>query len=117
MGKVQFSDKIPQNIKDVLDRITQKLVMDYRPERIYLFGSYAEGIFHQDSDIDLLIIKETSKRWIDRWTTVRMILSEVQRGIPMDTFVLTPNELGRRLAMGDSFISDIVENGIELYVE
>ena len=49
-------------IREIVDKIRR----EYRPERIVLFGSYANGNPGPDSDIDLLIVKETSDRPIDR---------------------------------------------------
>ena len=37
----------------------------YAPERVILFGSHARGDTHQGSDIDVLIIKETERKFLD----------------------------------------------------
>lgn len=47
-------------IQQTLDEIVRRLVAEYQPEKIILFGSYAYGQPHADSDLDMLIIKETS---------------------------------------------------------
>lgn len=101
-------------MKPIKDMV-QKLVADYTPEKIILFGSYAYGSPHSDSDIDLLIIKNTDARFIDRWTEVRRILSDPHRTIPLETLVFTPQELSRRLQMGDQFVAEIIEKGMVLY--
>jgi len=98
-----------------IDEIVQKLVAEYAPEKIILFGSYAHGEPDEDSDIDLFIIKATSERWLDRWTTVRRILADRRRMLPLDTVVLTPEEVSERLAAGDQFIAGILEKGEVLY--
>jgi len=100
---------------EIIDTITQRLIKEFSPEKIILFGSYLIGHGDNDSDIDLLIIKDTNERFIDRWTTVRKILSDPNRKIAIDTFVLTPKEISDRIAIGDQFITDIVENGEVLY--
>lgn len=41
---------------DALQEIVNRLVVAYRPERVYLFGSHARGDAGPDSDIDLLVI-------------------------------------------------------------
>ena len=88
----------------VVQRILDKLVVEYAPEKVVLFGSYAYGDPGPDSDIDLLIIKDTSERFIDRCTAVRRIVSDPNRYIPLDTIVLTPDEVSNRLSIGDHFI-------------
>ncbi len=101
--------------RKVIQEIVRKLVAEYAPQKIVLFGSYARGTPRPDSDIDLLIIKETSERFIDRWVTVRRLLSDPQRAIPLETLILTPQELARRLEVGDQFIAEILEEGEVLY--
>ena len=107
--------KISEATKTELNKIVRQLVDAYRPEKIFLFGSYAYGWPNADSDLDLLIIKKTSERFIDRWISVRQIVSDPQRSIPFEPLVLTPEELKERLAMGDQFIKEIVTKGEVLY--
>ncbi len=99
----------------IIKQIVEKLMSDYAPSRIILFGSYAYGNPHSDSDIDILIVKETTERLIDRWTTVRRILSDRERTVAIETLILTPSELSERLEAGDQFIAKIVEDGKVLY--
>ncbi|MCX6377242.1 MAG: nucleotidyltransferase domain-containing protein [Armatimonadetes bacterium] len=99
----------------LIRRIVRRIAEEYAPERVILFGSYASGSPGPDSDIDLLIIKDTPERFIDRWTTVRKIVSDPKRKVPVDTIVLTPEELSQRLRIGDQFIAEIVEKGKVLY--
>lgn len=63
----------------------------------------------------MLIIKETNKRFIDRWIEVRRIISDSTRRIAIETLVLTPQEISERLACGDQFIAEILEKGKVLY--
>lgn len=107
--------KIPVATKTELDKIIKQLVDSYRPEKILLFGSYAYGEPHADSDLDILIIKRTSDRFIDRLINVRRIVSDPERSIPFDPIVLTPDEVAERLAIGDQFIEEIVKKGEVLY--
>jgi predicted nucleotidyltransferase len=104
-----------REIQEIVQVILDRLVQEYAPERVILFGSYAHGDPRPDSDIDLLIIKKTSECFIDRWSTVRGILSDTQRLIPLETIVLTPEELATRLAKGDQFLAEIIEKGEVLY--
>jgi predicted nucleotidyltransferase len=103
------------DVQDVVRGIVEKLVTEYAPQRVILFGSLAYGNPRSDSDIDLLIIKETSERFLDRWVTVRRILSDPHRRVALETFVLTPQELSKRLAIGDHFMLEILEKGKTLY--
>ena len=95
--------------------MVEKLVVEYAPQKVVLFGSYSYGSPGPDSDVDLLIIKETSKRFIDRWAEVQRILTGMHRSIPVETLVLKPQEVENRLSVGDQFIKEIMEKGKVLY--
>jgi predicted nucleotidyltransferase len=99
----------------VIRRMLEKLLAEYAPEKVVLFGSYAYGVPRADSDIDLIIIKETSERFLDRWVTVQRILTGMHRALPVETLVLTPQEIQHRLAVGDQFIAEILAKGKVLY--
>ncbi len=98
-----------------IQEIVRQLVTNYPPEKIILFGSHARDVPEEDSDIDLLIIKETSDRFLDRWAMVRRILSDPNRTVGLDVIVLTPQEMAQRLKVGDQFIAEILEKGKVLY--
>lgn len=102
-------------IVQIIRQIVKKLQSDYAPVKVILFGSHAGGSADVDSDIDLLIIKDTNERFIDRWVTVRRILSDPSRKVAIETLVLTPQEISERLARGDQFVAEILEKGQVLY--
>ena len=104
-----------QDTKFIIQNILQKLIAEYTPRKVILFGSYAYGVPERDSDIDLLIIKETSERYIDRWVTVQHVLTGTHPTFPLETLVLTPQEVEKRLTVGDQFITEILEKGKILY--
>ena len=110
-----MSDYHALEVREIIQDILGRLLADYAPLKVILFGSYAYGDPQPDSDIDLLIIKETHERFIDRWTTVRRILSDPKRTVPLETLVLTPQEVEKRLSAGDQFIAEITEKGEVLY--
>jgi len=96
--------------------IVAKLVHNYQPEKIVLYGSCARSTMHADSDIDMLIIKNTAKkRHIDRWMEVRKLTRDANRNISFEPLILTASELQERIEMGDFFIQEIIEEGRVLY--
>ena len=99
----------------IIGDITKRLVEKYSPLKIILFGSNVSGKASIESDIDLLIIKETKERFLDRWMKVRSILADPNRKIPVETIVITPIELENRLKIGDQFFNEIVNTGKVLY--
>lgn len=106
---------VHHGVDEVIQRIAGVLRARYRPERIILFGSCASGTVRRDSDIDLLIVKETAKPFFQRLVEVRQLVSTQRRGYPFEPIVVTPAELRRRLSRGDQFFADIVSHGRVLY--
>ncbi len=99
----------------VIQEIVRRLVAEYTPQKVVLFGSYAYGEPDEDSDIDLLIIKDTSERFLERSARVRKVVAGAHRRIPFEPIVLTPQELKQRLEIGDQFIAEIFQKGEILY--
>ena len=95
-----------------LDEIVSNLKKNYAPEKIILFGSYGSGTYSENSDIDLLIIKETDKHPIWRRVEARKA-SKVK--IPMDIIVYTPSEIKKLLKDNSFFILDVLKEGKVLY--
>src|SRR5262245_21644735 len=109
------TSKDMQEAEHAIQGIIEKLRVSYVPQKVILFGSYASGNARPDSDLDLLIIKNTSERFIDRGVTVRRVLTDPQRLLPLEILVLTPQEVTERLAVGDQFMTQILEKGRVLY--
>jgi len=100
-------------IKELSD-ISRRLIEEYDPEKIILFGSRAEGKDSEGSDIDLVIVKETDKRPLDRRIEVETLLAD--RAVPMDLIVYTPDEITRLYSIGSPFVEELVEKGRLLYM-
>lgn len=88
--------------------VADKLKESYNPEKIILFGSYAWGLPDEDSDIDILVIKETKEKPHDRIVNAARIISPLRKGYGVDIFVITPEELKSRLDIGDQFLQEII---------
>ena len=70
--------------------IIDKIAIHYEPERIILFGSYANRNATKDSDLDICVIKKTDKSFLQRSLELRKLIRPIQ--VAMDLFVFTPNE-------------------------
>jgi predicted nucleotidyltransferase len=103
------------DVQRAIEQIVMCIVEHYQPEKIILFGSHAYGEPDAGSDVDLLIVKETTERPIDRRVTVRRIAHASRRGAPFSPLVITPQELAQRLEMGDPFYHEIIARGEVLY--
>src|SRR3989338_2212072 len=96
-----------------LKEITEKIVKEYQPERIILFGSWAWGNPHENSDIDIFIVKDTDLPSLKRIEALDRLFS--RRAFPMDFLVYTPEQVERGMAKGDLFVQDIITKGKVLY--
>ena len=108
-----------ERIETLLGKIVEVIRKEYVPDKIILFGSYGYGTPTEESDIDLLIIRETDKPFHKRWAEVCHIISEIRKGkgIAFSPFVVTPQELQERLEIGDQFFEEIVNKGEVLYAK
>jgi uncharacterized protein len=97
-----------------LEEVVERLVTGYDPERIILFGSRAVGTSDEESDFDLLVVKDTDQRPLDRRMTMERLLAD--RAIPLDLNVYTPAEVWKLYSAGSPLIYEVVEKGKVLYV-
>ena len=96
-----------------LKRAVANIVKGFHPRRILLFGSFAHGKPGPDSDLDLLIVKDTRLPTAERSRRVsRIIGSHV---FSLDLIVLTPGEIRNRLKAFDPFLEEVMNRGRILY--
>jgi len=104
-------------MQDVMDRlkvISERLKKEYRAEKVILFGSLARGEATVDSDADILVIAPTNERFFERMATVLEIVRDLYNGLALSPIVLRPEEIAERLKIGDQFVQEILETGVEL---
>ncbi|HXK42915.1 MAG TPA: nucleotidyltransferase domain-containing protein [Anaerolineae bacterium] len=95
-----------------LARYVQLLREQYAPQRILLFGSLTSGEVKEWSDIDLVIVKETERKFLDR---TREVLQLLRPQVGVDILVYTPDEFDQ-MAQQRAFVRDeIVGKGKVLY--
>ena len=98
-------------LSSAIARVLEGL-MAYEPERVILFGSAARGDADERSDIDMIVIKKTEERFVQRLVTAGAL---VPAGISADIFVYTPEELDTMVAEGIPFIAEALRDGKVLY--
>lgn len=104
-----------KNISDETKSIVESLKKFYKPEKVILFGSAAAGTAGKNSDIDLLIVKESKKKRPFRVKDVFDSIDGLNRDFALDVIVYTPSELAERLAIGDYFVEKVLREGKVLY--
>jgi predicted nucleotidyltransferase len=105
---------VNQEIYERLKKISERLKKEYHAEKVILFGSHARGEGTEDSDIDILVIAPTNERLFERMATVLEIVHDLYNGLPLSPIVLNSKEIEERLKIGDQFVQEIIEEGVEL---
>lgn len=94
-------------------RFAREIAAQFHPEKIILFGSYAYGTPHEESDVDLLVIMETRDV---RAMGLRIDLA-LDRPFSLDLIVRTPKQIQRALQPDDRdwFLDEVMTRGKVLY--
>jgi predicted nucleotidyltransferase len=111
-GRELYYRYLPPNIpRSAIRRFARRIAERFDPERIILFGSFAYGTPHEESDVDLLVVMPAR----EELTQAARIQLAFEPVFPLDLLVRTPERLRRRLADGDSFLHEVMTKGIVLY--
>jgi len=93
--------------------VAKQIADKFQPDKIILFGSYAYGKPRPESDVDLLVVMDTSLRSRQQRLEISRALSP--RPFPLDVIVHTPQQIQERLEMGDLFLREITSRGKVIY--
>jgi uncharacterized protein len=85
----------------------------YKIRKAILFGSLARGEETQHSDVDLILIQDTKKRFWDRYDGIQLALGEAAGKYTVDALIYTPEEL--EAIKERTFIRQALREGITLY--
>ena len=108
------------DLNTVLDNLIF-LLKPSDPYKIILFGSYAHGNQNKNSDIDLMIIldnnhvSKTYKERLNKKISIRNLVLEINRKIPLDILVYSKEELSLIKKNGNYFIDEIERTGKIIY--
>lgn len=93
----------------------QAITKQFAPEKIILFGSYAYGTPHADSDIDFLVVMPFTGSPFRQASKILGQIVQAVGVLPLDLLVRTPEQVQERLQLGDRFMQEITERGKVLY--
>jgi predicted nucleotidyltransferase len=92
-------------------RFAREVAVKFQPEKIILFGSYAYGEPHADSDVDILVIMPC-RNGIDQACRIDRVTDPM---FPLDLIVRSPKNIAWRVKEGDSFLREVMSKGKVLY--
>ncbi len=101
-----------QMLEQELERYLGLLTEHDPPDRVILFGSLVTGQVHPDSDIDLVIVKQTGLPFWQRLREARRLL---QPRVGTDLLIYTPNEFEQLRRERPFFEDEILSKGRVLY--
>ncbi len=78
-----------------------------------LFGSFARGTQSRHSDIDLMLIQKTDRRFLDRYNELYPEIMRLFRGRGVDLLIYTPEEIAA--ISHRKFIQTILQKGVTIY--
>lgn len=102
----QIKEERKKELEHELERVTKMLRKDKEIRLVMLFGSLARGDVSGKSDMDMIIIKNTKKRFLDR---LDEIYSTLVPNVALDIFVYTPEEF--KLMKNRRFIMNAMKEG------
>jgi len=103
-----------------IEQIKESL-SELNPYLILLFGSYAYGTPHEDSDIDLLVVTnddfmpQSFKERAQLYLTVNSYIRNIARKVPIDLLVYTMPMYQKFVELQSSFSREILSKGVVLY--
>lgn len=110
---MQLVETMPVDLKRELGAVIEGVTRTVPTAEIILFGSYAYGTPHQDSDIDICVLTfnddSRSHAW---WTKIR---SSFRFSLPLDLIVYPKREFEQR-AETYPFEKEIRANGMTIYM-
>lgn len=104
----------PLVTRQAVEAFTQRLVQQFAPTQVILFGSQARGTARWDSDADLLVVIYFEGQPRD---TVEALLAAGDADFPLDLHLRRPEEIGPRYRWGDPYIREALDHGEWLHGE
>ena len=105
----QNNQRVQREIKEMVRRI----VRQFHPERVILFGSHARGEAGPDSDVDLLVVMPVQGSRRERQVDIRVALHDIL--VPKDIIVTSPEDFAWRKEIVGTIEYPAVREGKVLY--
>lgn len=112
MAKVETVDYNEQ-VKPVLKMMTERIIENFKPTRIMLFGSYARGTPDYHSDVDLMVVMEDGTNEYE--TAVKILELLADSPVAKDVIVTTPDEIKETGHVCGHAIYYALREGVVLY--
>jgi predicted nucleotidyltransferase len=99
--------EIAEGLRPIFERHTERV------RRAIVFGSLARGDATRHSDLDLIVVEETDKRFLDRYDGFLQAVAEAAHGRDVDLLIYTPQEFARMAER--PFVARALREGATIY--
>jgi predicted nucleotidyltransferase len=96
-----------------IEALGRRIGREFHADRVVLFGSYARGVATDGSDVDLLVVAETSLPPRKRYGAVRRLVADYPAAF--DIIVKTPDEYARSRTVVNSVVYFAEKTGKVIY--
>jgi predicted nucleotidyltransferase len=112
-GEVTVLKAEPRYTLEELTRLARGPLEAAGAERAVVFGAFARGRADGYSDLDLVVVLETERPFLERWKLLRDLLDSLP--LPVDLLVYTPDEFRDGLAGATGVFAAIEREGVTIY--
>jgi predicted nucleotidyltransferase len=102
---------------EILQKIKQRIVQEFSPKYIFVFGSYARGTQDETSDLDIaVVIDNQDKRVLKEFNRkASMVIWELQLDTSVDLIIMSLEFFNTRKPSPATFAGTIFREGQLLY--
>lgn len=109
MARPRTAEAMQEEIQKMVDRIVER----FQPDRVILFGSHARGEANPDSDVDLLIIMPVDGSRREKAIQIGVALHDIR--VAKDIIVTTPENFEWRKEIPGTIERPADREGVVLY--
>ena len=103
-----------RKVSAALKRFSARVRSEYDVKLLILFGSFADGTFHMDSDVDILVVTSGMP---ESWGERRVALEQDDFPARLQTFPYTPEEFLQMCRGGSGLAFSALTEGRVLYID
>lgn len=99
----------------LIQELTRRIVEQFHPEQIILFGSHARGSGGNTGDVDLLVVMEVDRPKRQHAVDIGVALHDID--VPKDIVVTTPEDFAWRKDVVGTIEYPAAHEGLVLYAK